>query len=147
MKRNAAEIAELSRLLDAALELPPEQRDTWIEQLPATQDTLKPALRKLLAMPPAGNNTYTLSDVSQQVQAAMQGAAGAAETLEFKQGARVGPYELIRELGRGGMGTVWLARRTEGLTRRTVALKLPKNFAPRLLSETVGAGSSTTAAD
>ncbi|HEY6124938.1 MAG TPA: serine/threonine-protein kinase, partial [Steroidobacteraceae bacterium] len=104
---------------------PPEQRPTWIEQLPATHDTLKPALRKLLAMPPAGNNTYTLSDVSQQVHIALQGAAGAAESLEFKEGARVGPYELIRELGRGGMGTVWLARRTEGLTRRVVALKLP----------------------
>ena len=125
MKRDSAEIAELSRLIDAALELPPEQRPTWIEQLPSEHDTLKPALRKLLAMPPAGNNTYTLSDVSQQVQVAMQGAAGAAESLEFKEGARVGPYELIRELGRGGMGTVWLARRTEGLTRRVVALKLP----------------------
>ena len=125
VKRDAAEIAELSRLIDAALELPAEQRPTWIEQLPSEHDTLKPALRKLLAMPPAGNNTYTLSDVSQQVHVAMQGAAGAAESLEFKEGARVGPYELIRELGRGGMGTVWLARRTEGLTRRVVALKLP----------------------
>jgi eukaryotic-like serine/threonine-protein kinase len=125
LKRGAAEIAELSRLIDAALELPPEQRPTWIEQLPAEHDTLKPALRKLLAMPAAGNSTYTLSDVSQQVHVAMQGAAGAAESLEFKEGARVGPYELIRELGRGGMGTVWLARRTEGLTRRVVALKLP----------------------
>jgi serine/threonine-protein kinase len=141
LKRSAAEIAELSRLLDAALELPPEQRPTWIEQLPSDHDTLKPALRKLLAMPPAGNNTYTLSDVSQQVHLAMQGAAGAAEALEFKEGARVGPYELIRELGRGGMGTVWLARRTEGLTRRTVALKLPHpgmlhaEFAARMARE------------
>jgi tetratricopeptide (TPR) repeat protein len=125
VKRSVAEIAALARLIDTALELPPEQRDTWIEQLSSDHDTLKPTLRKLLAMPPAGNDTFTLADVSQQVQAALQGAAGAAETLEFRTGARVGPYELIRELGRGGMGTVWLARRTEGLTRRVVALKLP----------------------
>jgi len=125
LKRDAAEIAELSRLIDAALELPPEERAPWVEQLPAAQDTLKPALRKLLAMQPAGNNTYTLSDVSRQVHAAMTGAVSATEALEFKDGARVGPYELVRELGRGGMGTVWLARRTEGLTRRSVALKLP----------------------
>src|SRR5690349_9909631 len=141
MKRSAAEIAELNRLLDAALELPEEQRDTWVEQLPSTHDTLKPALRKLLSMPPAGNNTYTLSDVSRQVQLAIEGVAGSAEALEFRAGAHVGPYELIRELGRGGMGTVWLARRTEGLTKRTVALKLPHpgllhaEFAARLRRE------------
>jgi serine/threonine-protein kinase len=125
VKRGAAEIAELSRLIDVALELPPENRSTWIEQLAPAHDTLKPTLRKLLAVQPAGNNTYTLSDVSRQVHAAMQGAASSAEALDFKDGARVGPYELVRELGRGGMGTVWLARRTEGLTRRVVALKLP----------------------
>ena len=55
MKRDAAEIAELAGLIDAALELPPEQRSTWIEQLPPDHDTLKPALRKLLAMPTDGS--------------------------------------------------------------------------------------------
>jgi serine/threonine-protein kinase len=37
----------------------------------------------------------------------------------------VGDYRLLRELGRGGMGTVWLAERSEGPVRRQVALKLP----------------------
>src|SRR5262249_34262422 len=30
--------------------------------------------------------------------------------IELKEGARIGQYELIRELGAGGMGTVYLAR-------------------------------------
>ena len=38
---------------------------------------------------------------------------------------RVGPYELIRPLGAGGMAQVWLARRADGAFRREVALKLP----------------------
>ena len=40
-------------------------------------------------------------------------------------GARVGPYQLIRPLGGGGMAEVWLARRADGAFRREVALKLP----------------------
>ncbi|MGO9426810.1 MAG: protein kinase domain-containing protein [Steroidobacteraceae bacterium] len=36
----------------------------------------------------------------------------------------VGIYRLVREIGQGGMSTVWLARRTDELTTRPVALKL-----------------------
>ena len=38
---------------------------------------------------------------------------------------QVGPYELLRALGHGGMGEVWLARRVDGAYQREVALKLP----------------------
>ncbi len=40
-------------------------------------------------------------------------------------GARVGPFELIEPLGRGGMGTVWLGRRADGAFERRVAIKFP----------------------
>jgi eukaryotic-like serine/threonine-protein kinase len=43
----------------------------------------------------------------------------------LQPGARVGPYELIRSLGAGGMAEVWLARRADGAFKREVALKLP----------------------
>ena len=39
-------------------------------------------------------------------------------------GRRVGAYELIRELGSGGMGTVYLARRADAEFRKDVAIKL-----------------------
>lgn len=41
-------------------------------------------------------------------------------------GRRVGAYELIREIGRGGMGAVWLARRADQQFEKVAAVKLLK---------------------
>lgn len=39
---------------------------------------------------------------------------------------RIGNYQLVRELARGGMGTVWLARRADQQFEKLVAIKLLK---------------------
>jgi len=39
-------------------------------------------------------------------------------------GKQFGPYRVLSLLGHGGMGSVWLAERTDGLFKRQVALKL-----------------------
>ena len=41
-------------------------------------------------------------------------------------GRRIGPYSIVRELGRGGMGAVYLAERADGQYQHRVALKLIK---------------------
>ena len=56
------------------------------------------------------------------------------------EGTQIGTYRLISEIGRGGMGTVWLAERADGMMKRRVALKLPRAvwgdaFAERLARE------------
>ena len=43
------------------------------------------------------------------------------------EGDQVGPYVLVRELGRGGFGTVWLAERRGSIATTHVAIKLPLN--------------------
>jgi eukaryotic-like serine/threonine-protein kinase len=41
---------------------------------------------------------------------------------------RIGPWEVLRELGSGGMGTVFLAERADGEYRQQVAIKLLRGF-------------------
>jgi hypothetical protein len=47
-------------------------------------------------------------------------------SLAQNEGRRIGAYRLVRELGRGGMGAVWLATRADDEFRKTVAIKLLK---------------------
>ncbi|MEM8486153.1 MAG: serine/threonine-protein kinase, partial [Bacteroidota bacterium] len=48
------------------------------------------------------------------------------EGEEFKPGDTLGVYTIIREIGRGGMGVIYLARRADGQFDRNVAIKILK---------------------
>ena len=43
----------------------------------------------------------------------------------LQPGERIGPYQLVQQLGSGGMAEVWLAQRADGTFKREVALKVP----------------------
>ena len=64
-----------------------------------------------------------------------------AERAILRADSVVGIYRLVHEIGHGGMSTVWLAMRTDVLTTRPIALKLPHvhsleaQFADRFASE------------
>src|SRR6185436_7402726 len=113
----------LSRLLDEALAMPEAARERWLESLPPAQLSMKAKLRDLLQRN-ASAETGDFVDILPKlpvVEAVASG--GGAPTLE--PGTTVGSYVIEQEIGRGGMGAVWRARRSDGVIKRPVALKLP----------------------
>ena len=52
--------------------------------------------------------------------------AALTSAVPSRAGGRIGPYRLLRELGRGGMGMAYLAERDDGEYRRLVAIKFIK---------------------
>jgi eukaryotic-like serine/threonine-protein kinase len=120
MAYSASELAAISRLLDEALGMDAEARQAWLDALPAEHEALVPVLRQMLDR--AKTSSSLLLDRLPRLDKALHERF----TRTLKAGDRVGPYELVRELGSGGMAEVWLARRADGAYKREVALKLPK---------------------
>ena len=121
--------AELNQLLDCALDRPAAQRAEWIEMLAPQYEALKPRLRDLLLRTDPGEDGAflgTLPKFDPDV-----GDSDGSDASSDQPGDHVGPFRLVRELGHGGMGTVWLAERSDGLIERPVALKLPHGASKR----------------
>jgi eukaryotic-like serine/threonine-protein kinase len=117
----SAQMARMSRVLDEALELDEAGRREWLAALNPEHQDIAEALREALSLGSAGTgeSLFTLPKVGADAD------AGLNTTSDLTAGVRVGPFELIRPLGAGGMAEVWLARRADGAIKREVALKLP----------------------
>jgi serine/threonine protein kinase/tetratricopeptide (TPR) repeat protein len=122
MRLTAPQMATMSRLLDAALPLDEAARRRWLEMLGSEYAELLPALRQALL--PEFYPTKDSSSFHTLLESGIDELAGPAST-GLRPGDQVGPYELIRLLGAGGMAEVWLAKRADGAFKRDVALKLP----------------------
>ncbi len=106
---------QLSPLLDQVLDLDGEPRATFVASLGAARPELAAALTRLLA---AHDRAAAEGFLAEGPSMADTPAAHALA------GFTVGAYTLERPLGMGGMGTVWLGRRSDGQFTGTVAVKL-----------------------
>ena len=113
----AARWQQIDALLDALLDLPPGQRDAYLDAHTADDPALRIELEALLA---SFEETEGILD---QPAAALAGAVRPEPgSLE---GHQVGAYRIIRQIGQGGMGTVYLAKRDD--VQKTVALKMVRD--------------------
>lgn len=115
------QLQQLYALLDEGLSLPETERESWLRSLPRDQQPLVPRLSAMLAHAALETDTFLRRPLD--VSAFAFSAAGARDD---QPGDLVGPYRLISQLGAGGMATVWLAERADGVLQRQVALKLPR---------------------
>jgi serine/threonine-protein kinase len=107
-------LAALDALLGQALDVPPGEREAWLARLRVEQPAHAAELEALLAAEVELDVRGFLSHGALAVPVAAPGLAG----------QRLGAYTLERPLGQGGMGTVWLARRSDGRFEGTAAVKL-----------------------
>jgi serine/threonine protein kinase len=104
----------LSELFDAAFDLPEDERAGFVARLRDDDAALADELGRLLAAD-AGAEGFLEPPV-------------APETVQ-----RFGAYRLLRPLGHGGMGEVYLAERADGVFEQRVALKLLPHPTPGMV--------------
>jgi len=92
----------LNQLLGYTAQLPVEQREAYVRQSCTGRDDLVDIALQMLKTGQSPTKTMVPARSSQMI----------------------GPYRVLRELGKGGMGVVYLAVRDDGAFRKNVAIKL-----------------------
>jgi serine/threonine protein kinase/tetratricopeptide (TPR) repeat protein len=110
-----------------ALEMTSSDRFAWIDEVCGDDSDLRAEVQSLLDHVPGGEKLLEGSILKKEM--GNLAAESLDETLEiagaYDTGDLIGPYRLLRKIGEGGMGEVWLAEQTKPIQRQ-VAVKIIK---------------------
>jgi tetratricopeptide (TPR) repeat protein len=123
--------AEIERLFEAALDIPPVRWAEFLSQHCADAEVRREV--ELLLRHDSGAESFLAQAVAGE-------AVSVVELLSLPHGRRIGPYRILSVAGRGGMGVVYLAERADGKFDQRVAIKVAQaglgaSFADRLQQE------------
>ncbi|MGO9493648.1 MAG: protein kinase domain-containing protein [Terracidiphilus sp.] len=115
---------QIRNVLEKALELTPEQRSAFLDGACSSDPSLRKEVESLLADSANVPSGFLQSSaMAEMISAELEGVGSVAALEAGQEFAQ--RFQLIRKLGEGGMGQVWLAEQTLPVQRQ-VALKLIK---------------------
>lgn len=103
-------------LFAEALELPPADRPAFLDEACGADRTLREEIASLLASHEAALAQGFIRDPAVPMEP--------AEPEPSLEGRTIGPYRLLSEIGRGGMGAVYRAVRADDQYEKQVAIKV-----------------------
>lgn len=114
---------EIDRVFSEALDRPDEELTRFLDLACAGDEDLRARVEALLE---EDDGTDTLFETAGEASLSLMRslASDLSQDREKVEGSRIGPYRIVRELGRGGMAVVYLGERVDGTFERQVAIKL-----------------------
>ena len=110
---------QVREILDQAIALPEGERSSYLDRACLDDADLRTEIESLLGSHEQAGSRF-LKNPAVDLKSALRDIGGRTDRV----GCRIGGYQMVEEIGRGGMGEVYRAIRVDGQYDKQVAIKL-----------------------